>query len=81
MHELFYLYMDRLVGRLVLPKIEIIVHGCSVVSDSLRPYGLWSTRLLCLWDSPGKNIGVGCHGLLQGIFPTQGLYLCLLCLL
>ena len=22
-------------------------------------------------DSPGKNTGVGCHGLLQGIFPTQ----------
>ena len=31
-----------------------------------------STRLLCPWDSPGKNTGVGCHGLLQGIFPTQG---------
>ena len=25
------------------------------------------------WDSPGKNTGVGCHALLQGIFPTQGL--------
>ena len=23
-------------------------------------------------DSPGRNTGVGCHGLLQGIFPTQG---------
>ena len=30
-------------------------------------------RLLCPWDSPGKNTGVGCHALLQGIFPTQGL--------
>ena len=30
-------------------------------------------RLLCPWDSPGKNTGVGCHFLLQGIFPTQGL--------
>ena len=29
--------------------------------------------LLCPWDSPGKNIGVGCHALLQGIFLTQGL--------
>ena len=28
--------------------------------------------LLCLWNSPGKNIGVGSHSLLQGIFPTQG---------
>ena len=33
------------------------------------------TRLLCAWDSPGKNTGVGCHTLLQGISPTQGLNL------
>ena len=32
-----------------------------------------SIRLLCPWDFPGKNIGVGCHFLLQGIFLTQGL--------
>ena len=37
----------------------------SVVSDSLRPYGLQPARLLCPWDSPGKNTGVGCHFLLQ----------------
>ena len=30
-------------------------------------------RLLCPWDSPGKNTGVGCHSLGQGIFLTQGL--------
>ena len=34
---------------------------------------LWSARFLCLWNSPGKNTGVGCHFLLQGIFPTQGM--------
>ena len=28
------------------------------------------------WDSPGKNARVGCHFLLEGIFPTQGLNLC-----
>ena len=28
--------------------------------------------LLCPWDSPGKTTGVGCHALLQGIYPTQG---------
>ena len=32
-------------------------------------------------DSPGKNIGVGCHALLQGIFSTQGLNQSLLYLL
>ena len=30
-----------------------------------------TARLLCPWDSPGKNTGVGCHFLLQRIFPTQ----------
>ena len=44
----------------------------SVVSDSLQPCGLWPTRLFCPWDFPGKNTGVGCHFLLQGIFLTQG---------
>ena len=39
------------------------------------------TLLFFPWDSPGKNIGVGCHALLQGIFPTQGSKLSLLCLL
>ena len=34
--------------------------------------------LLCLWDSPGKNTGVGYHFLLQAIFPTQGSNLLLL---
>ena len=31
------------------------------------------TRLLCPWDSPGKNTGVDCYALFQGIFPIQGL--------
>ena len=39
----------------------------------LEPYGLQPARLLCLWDFPGKNTGVGGHFLLQGIFPFQGL--------
>ena len=34
--------------------------------------GLQPTRLICPWDSPGKNTGLGCHALLQGFFPTQG---------
>ena len=44
----------------------------SVVSDSLQPHGLYPTRLLCPWNSPGKNTEVGCHALLQGIFQTRG---------
>ena len=37
-----------------------------------------AARFLCLWDFPGKNTGVGCHFLLQGIFLTQGFNLGLL---
>ena len=45
---------------LSLPNVCVPNH--SGVSDSLWPHG----------DSPGKNTGVGCHALLQGIIPTQG---------
>ena len=39
----------------------------SVMSDSLRPHGLYSP-----WNSPGQNTGVGSLSLLQETFPTQG---------
>ena len=52
------------------------LQSCSAHCDPMQP-----TRLLCPWDSPGKNTGVGYHFLLQGIFPTQGSNLSLLCLL
>ena len=51
------------------------------MSDCLRPYGRQHARLLCPWDSPGKNTTVHCHTLLQGIFLTQGSNLHLLCFL
>ena len=40
--------------------------------SSLSRGRFFASRLLCPWDSPGKNTRVGCHSLLQGIFPTQG---------
>ena len=43
----------------------------------LRRHGLKLARLLCPWDFPGKNTGMGCHSLLRGIFPTPGLKPCL----
>ena len=55
--------------------IDTCMRACSVasvVSDSVRPYRLWPARLLCPWDSPGKNTGVSCQVLLLGIFPTRG---------
>ena len=53
----------------------------SVVSDTVKRYGLEPTRLFCQWNSPGKNVGMGCHALLQGIFLTQGSNPYLFCLL
>ena len=47
--------------------------SCSVVADSLQPYGLRLVRFLCPWDSFGGNTGVGCHSLLQEIFPNPGI--------
>ena len=54
------------------PPISCVLSG-TVVSDSLRLcVWLQPSWLLCPWASPGKNIGVGCHSLLQGILLTQG---------
>ena len=41
--------------------------GCSIMSDSVRPHGVYS-----LWNSPGQNTAVGSLSLLQEIFPSQG---------
>ena len=43
--------------------------SCFQLCDSMG----YSPPVLCPWDSSGKNTGVSCHALLQGIFPTQGL--------
>ena len=62
------------------------MHACVLAKSLscarlLRPHGPVAHQLLCPWDSPGKSTGVGCHFLLQGIFPTQGWKLSLLYLL
>ena len=44
----------------------LVAQSCLTLCDSV------DCGLLCPWDSPGKNTGVGCHALLQGIFPTLG---------
>ena len=44
----------------------IVTQSCLTLCDLMEP-----ARLLCPWNSPGKSTGVGCHFLLQGIFPTQ----------
>ena len=58
--------------------------GAGLVTQSyLTLVTLWTVahQALCPWDFPGRNTRVGCHFLLQGIFPTQGSNSCLLYLL
>ena len=70
--ELYILYLRR-------PLTKKITHTLTIgVCKSLSHVQLYTTpwtdsRLLCHWGFPGKNTGMGCHFLLQGIFPTQRL--------
>ena len=54
------------------PAFSRVCMLCVHKSDSLWSHRLQPTRLPCPWNSPGKNTGVNCHFLLQGIFLTQG---------
>ena len=53
----------------------VILCACmrSVITNSLRPRGLYPASLLCPWDFPCKNTRLDCYFLLQGIFLSQGL--------
>ena len=60
-------------AELVYNSLCLVMRLVAQYCPTLRPHGLYPARILCPWNSPGKNIGVGCHALLQGIFPrTQG---------
>ena len=58
-------------------SVVSICNPLQIVMDFIDSHG--PVRLFCPWNSPGNNTGVGCHSLLQGIFPTQGLNPGLLC--
>ena len=60
-----YTHAKKWIWTPILQHIQSESHP--VVSDSLRPHGLYSPR-----NSPGQNTGVGGCSLLQRIFPTQG---------
>ena len=59
--------------RRVLLTTSVHAFACSVLSYSFWHHELQPARLLCPWDFPGKNIGVGSHFFLQRIVLTQGL--------
>ena len=58
-----------------LPWLPTSSYYCLVAksySTLLQPHRLEPATVFCPWDFPGKNIGVGCNFLFQGIFLTQG---------
>ena len=66
--QMFKLDLDKAEGQEIkLPTYTAAAAAKLLQSDSVRPYRWQPTRLLCLWDSPGKNTGVGCHFLLHNI--------------
>ena len=67
-HVLYYLFNNNI--NLFLLKVKVLVTQlCLTLCDSM---GCNPPRLLYLWNSSGKNTGVGCHVLLQEVFLTQG---------
>ena len=67
---IYIIYIGTFLYSLFLYDCVCVSH--SVMSDFWQPRGLQPARLPCPWDSPGKNTGVDCHFLLQGIFLAQG---------
>ena len=56
----------------ILPWVGLVTQSCLTLGD---PMNCSPTRLLRPWNSSGRNTGVGCRFLLQGIFAIQGLNL------
>ena len=74
---LSYCATQPLVGATAAPPLPLLYIKCDLLSRVQLFETPWTgscqaTVLLCPWGSPGEFIGVGCHALLQGIFPTQG---------
>ena len=71
-NKIYILLYERLQFNSVYYQKDMWVHAKSLQScpTLCKPM---DCKLLCPWDSSGKNTGVGCHALLQGIFPIRGL--------
>ena len=63
----FFKSLDLLIHKPFTKEQLKCAQSCPTICDHMEP-----TRLLHPWNSPGKNTGMGCHFLLQGIFPTWG---------
>ena len=67
-------FFKRNLGKEILYVMKLCCMHVQLLQSHLTvwPYGLQPIRLLCPWDSPGKNTRVAGLALLQGIFPIQG---------
>ena len=72
LHELNWREIDKIIaaGNIIISYVSELKSLSRV--RLFATLGLWPPRLLCPWDSPGRDAGMGCHALLQGIVPTQG---------
>ena len=70
-----YLFLPGLAAHMCILKKVSVPQLCPTLCN---PMNCSLPGFFVLVDSPGKNTGVGCHALLQGILPTQGLNLGLL---
>ena len=61
----FGTFSSRKNSEVMWNEVEV-AQLCPTLCD---PHGLYPARILCPWNSPGKNTGVGSRSLLQGIFP------------
>ena len=71
-----YIPNSAISGSKNMNILRLLINCCCVVAKSyltLPPHGLYPAGLLCLWDFPSKNTGVGCHFLLQGNLPDLGM--------
>jgi hypothetical protein len=66
-------YIFRVYVECIIKHITFFYrrHARSVVSHSFQPHVLYVARQAPVWKFPGKTTGVGCHFLLQAIFPPQ----------
>ena len=75
----YFLYLfQRSKNFYFSPQKTVMISSvsCSGVPDSLQPHGPQPTRLLCPWDFPGKNTGMGCHSFSRGSsWPRDGIWI------
>ena len=55
----------------LLSHVQLLVAPRTVAYQTVQPHELYPNRHLCPWNFPGKNNGMVCHILLQGIFPIM----------